>query len=335
MKRQVFRIIFAMFLFQVSFIFVFAQSETEQKIILSPKFGGIWAGQIPKRTIVEFNSKAKTTDVTDCVFCAQFVPDCGPNQILVLQTCTECAHCENIEDVADKGDIKTREIAARDNKEKIENIKLKLDVKGGKLTGKIIKGFDVKNAEIISQSIISENKAFVTFKDKNENNVLLNLELVSDHELNIGFPNGDTFKLIKKGAYKSSLKKSNSLSADTRIRTKDIEKKVVEIKEGDIVLTTNNIAVPVIKTSMIEAKEHKILKIKFNDATVLEISPAHPTADGRLFKDLKTGDLIDRRIVVESKLIMYPYKYTYDILPDSKTGNYYANGILVGSTLKK
>ena len=30
---------------------------------------------------------------SDCVICAQFVPECGPDEELVNQTCKECAHC--------------------------------------------------------------------------------------------------------------------------------------------------------------------------------------------------------------------------------------------------
>lgn len=124
------------------------------------------------------------------------------------------------------------------------------------------------------------------------------------------------------------------LSLDTRIRTRNIEKKVSEIKEGEIVLTDHEKPVKVIKTNKVKVKNHKILKVTFNDGTILEISPNHPTADGRLFKDLDIGDTVDNRLVAEVILHPYDYQYTYDILPDSETGNYYANGILVGSTLK-
>lgn len=31
---------------------------------------------------------------SECVICAQFVPDCGPDEVLVPQTCADCAHCE-------------------------------------------------------------------------------------------------------------------------------------------------------------------------------------------------------------------------------------------------
>ena len=125
------------------------------------------------------------------------------------------------------------------------------------------------------------------------------------------------------------------LSPNTRIRTDGIQKRVQDIKEGDIVLTDNEKPVKVLKTSKVEVKNHKILYIVLNDSTVLEISPGHPTSDGRLFKDLKVGDFLDKKMVIKTKLIQYDYKYTYDILPDSKTGNYYANGVLIGSTLKR
>lgn len=124
------------------------------------------------------------------------------------------------------------------------------------------------------------------------------------------------------------------LSPDTKIRTDGEQKRIADIKVGDIVLTDNKKPVKVIKVNKVEVKNHKILKVLLNDATILEVSPNHPTADGRLFKDLKLGDVIDKRIVVENTPITYQYKYTHDILPDSETGNYYANGVLVGSTLK-
>ena len=125
------------------------------------------------------------------------------------------------------------------------------------------------------------------------------------------------------------------LSPDTKIRTNGVQKRIADIKKGDIVLSDEEKPVKVIKINSVEVKQHKILRILFNDATVLEISPNHPTADGRLFKDLKMGDVVDGRLVVETKSIPYKYKYTYDILPDSMTGYYYANGILIGSTLKQ
>ncbi len=123
-------------------------------------------------------------------------------------------------------------------------------------------------------------------------------------------------------------------SYNTRIKTAGIEKNISDIKEKDLVISDENKPVNVIKTSKVEVKNHNVLKITLNDATILELSPGHPTSDGRTVKDLMVGDKIDNRMVIETRLIPYKYKYTYDILPDSKSGNYYANGVLIGSTLR-
>ncbi len=123
-------------------------------------------------------------------------------------------------------------------------------------------------------------------------------------------------------------------SPDTRIKTNGEQKRIADIREGELVLTDNGKIVKVKKVSKTPVKNHKVLKVTFNDGTILEISPGHPTADGKIFKDLKMGDLLGERLVVEAKLIPYIYSHTYDILPDSPSGNYYANGILIGSTLK-
>ncbi|MBI3591053.1 MAG: hypothetical protein HY094_06740 [Candidatus Melainabacteria bacterium] len=123
-------------------------------------------------------------------------------------------------------------------------------------------------------------------------------------------------------------------SPDTKIRTDGIQKRIADIRIGDKVITSGEKLVRVKKTSKVEVKNHNILRVRLNDGIVLEISPNHPTADGRTFKDLKIGDRLDGRLVVETKLIPYNYMFTYDILPDSETGDYYANGVLIGSTLK-
>lgn len=123
-------------------------------------------------------------------------------------------------------------------------------------------------------------------------------------------------------------------SPDTQIKTDKADINISDLSVGDIVLTDNKTPVKIKKTGQIKVKNHKILEVKLNDATVLKVSPGHPTGDGRKFEDLMMGDILDERVIVESKLIDYKFSHTYDILPDSKTGNYYANGVLVGSTLK-
>src|SRR5262249_59637138 len=62
-------------------------------------------------------------------------------------------------------------------------------------------------------------------------------------------------------------------------------------------------------------------------------SPGHPTADGRTLAQLQPGDALDGARVLSAKRIRYADEYTYDILPSGGTGAYWANGILLGSTL--
>lgn len=50
---------------------------------------------------IPLTSKSQIIDAddlnTNCIACAQFVPDCKPNEKLIFQTCKECAHCEPID----------------------------------------------------------------------------------------------------------------------------------------------------------------------------------------------------------------------------------------------
>ena len=70
-------------------------------------------------------------------------------------------------------------------------------------------------------------------------------------------------------------------------------------------------------------------------ARSLEISAGHPTADGRTFGDLRAGGQLDSHEIISVEVVPYTYPFTYDVLPGSKTGTYFAGGALVGSTLQK
>ena len=79
---------------------------------------------------------------------------------------------------------------------------------------------------------------------------------------------------------------------------------------------------------------HKVIDLQLSDGRELFVSPKHPTYDGRIIADLKVGETYDGAAVKSTELVQYKYQFTYDILPDSQTGFYWANGILVGSTLR-
>jgi hypothetical protein len=71
-----------------------------------------------------------------------------------------------------------------------------------------------------------------------------------------------------------------------------------------------------------------------NSGRAIEMSPGHPTAGGVPFSRLVAGERLDEVHTIAS-VETRPYRrgHTYDILPASSTGAYFAAGALVGSTL--
>jgi hypothetical protein len=79
---------------------------------------------------------------------------------------------------------------------------------------------------------------------------------------------------------------------------------------------------------------HQMTRLRLDDGREVFASPGHPTADGRTLAQLQPGDALDGARVLSAKRIRYTDGYTYDILPSGSTGAYWANGILLGSTLR-
>ena len=77
----------------------------------------------------------------------------------------------------------------------------------------------------------------------------------------------------------------------------------------------------------------EIVHIILQDGRQLYASPAHPTADGRTLGELSIGGILDNSVITVAELVPYSQGYTYDLLPSGDTGFYWANNILVGSTL--
>lgn len=78
---------------------------------------------------------------------------------------------------------------------------------------------------------------------------------------------------------------------------------------------------------------HKMVHLIFGDGREVFVSPGHKTTDGRTTGDLTAGDFYDGAYVVTVDRVMYNDTATYDILPSGETGFYWANGILLDSTL--
>lgn len=129
------------------------------------------------------------------------------------------------------------------------------------------------------------------------------------------------------------------LSENTVIDTPDGQVNVKDLHTGMAVFTQDSsghkqIGI-VLKTGRTIAPQgHIMVHVILDDKRELYVSPNHPTADGLLFGALIAGDTLDGSKIKSAEHVPYNGTYTYDVLPSGQTGFYWANGILVASTLK-
>ncbi|MDO8572669.1 MAG: Gmad2 immunoglobulin-like domain-containing protein [bacterium] len=114
---------------------------------------------------------------------------------------------------------------------------------------------------------------------------------------------------------------------------------VQDLVKGARVWTVNNSGKRVIGTVIETSKtpvpsNHKVVKLALDDGRTLFVSPGHPTIDGRMVGDLALGDMYDGAWVVSIDRVDYREGFTYDILSSGETGFYFANDILLDSTLR-
>jgi hypothetical protein len=105
---------------------------------------------------------------------------------------------------------------------------------------------------------------------------------------------------------------------------------------GDLVYSIHGgqiVPVSILETNRVGVHAHRVVRVNLATGAVLEISPGHPTADGRLFADVQVGDRLGGVEIVALEIIPYAYDHTYDILPASDSGVYFAGGAPIGSTL--
>jgi hypothetical protein len=125
-------------------------------------------------------------------------------------------------------------------------------------------------------------------------------------------------------------------SPDTPIATPQGDRPIADLAPGDLVYSVQGgaiVAVPVLRTNRAPVHDHHVVRVRLANGAVLEVSPRHPTADGRTFGELRAGEQLDRIAIVSVDLIPYAHPFTYDILPASETHTYYAGGALIGTTL--
>ena len=128
------------------------------------------------------------------------------------------------------------------------------------------------------------------------------------------------------------------LAASTMIATPGGLIRVTEVRVGTVVWTEKadgtRIATPVVEVGSMQAPVgHRVVHLMLADGRELLVSPGHRTADGRPAGTLQAGDALDGSTITRWELVPYTEVRTYDLLPAGATGYYWANGILLASTL--
>ena len=129
------------------------------------------------------------------------------------------------------------------------------------------------------------------------------------------------------------------LARGTRIATPSGEVAVEDLRVGDVVWTRDaagaRVAAPLVEIGSTPVPAtHRVVRLRLSDGRAVDVSPGHPTADGRKVGDLAAGDVYDGGVVASAELRPYAGGATFDVLPAGATGTYWANGVLLGSTLR-
>jgi hypothetical protein len=129
------------------------------------------------------------------------------------------------------------------------------------------------------------------------------------------------------------------LAAGTLIDTPGGPLPVQSLRPGMLVWTLSasgqRIARPLVQVGKsIVPANHPVVHLVLDDGRELWVSPGHPTMDGLAIGRLQVGDTLDGATVLSVERVRYTDSATYDLLPGGETGFYWANRILIASTLK-
>jgi hypothetical protein len=128
------------------------------------------------------------------------------------------------------------------------------------------------------------------------------------------------------------------LARGTLIATPDGDVAIEAIQVGMRVWSVDRagrrIVATVIRTGQTPVPtSHQVVRLVLDDGRVVRASAGHPLADGRRLDAIRAGDRVDGAIVVSATSEPYSGGWTFDLLPDGPTGAYFADGVLLGSTL--
>jgi hypothetical protein len=129
------------------------------------------------------------------------------------------------------------------------------------------------------------------------------------------------------------------LSAGTLIQTTNGEIAIEDLKPVMLAWTLDargaRVATPILNIiSMPVPADHMMIQLRLSDGRELSVSPGHPTADTRFVDQLKSGASYSGALIRAATWQHYHSKFTYDLLVAGDTGFYWANGILLASSLR-
>ncbi|MEQ1502493.1 MAG: Hint domain-containing protein [Myxococcota bacterium] len=137
------------------------------------------------------------------------------------------------------------------------------------------------------------------------------------------------------------------LPPDAAIDTPAGPRAVASLREGELVWTVAadgaRVTAPLLAVrSRLVPADHVVVRLVLADGRWVEASPGHPTfrGDGSGLDpvplgELVVGDLLDGAEVVAAERVRYDRPRTWDLLPAGPTGAYWADGVLLGSTLAR
>lgn len=149
-------------------------SSSSGSIDLNKRFPGIWSGIIKSQQ-------------SNCVTCPKILPKCSSSGVLVSQSCSECAHC-NI--------VNNRDSNLYNQTNNKSKVNLRLCLNNNTLKGNITLTNSVTNSSITSSHIINQNKVLITYKEGSINRDAT-LELINNKKLLIDISEKGIFKAKK------------------------------------------------------------------------------------------------------------------------------------------
>jgi hypothetical protein len=123
---------------------------------------------------------------------------------------------------------------------------------------------------------------------------------------------------------------------DTPIATPSGERAIADLRPGDLVYSVDGNAikaVPILRINRTPVTNHRVLHVTFDNGRSIEMTAGHPLADGRPLSALRPGSELMGGVVMAVTSVPYTHDATYDILPLSTSGAYFASDVLIGSTL--